>query len=459
MSEIYAVLGQAGTGKTTRLMSQASELAPRFLTADHHRLLAITRMHGARRRLEAKLKESCLNISCDISTIDSFALSIVSRWRTTFGCRKPVVAVQHNSDFVETEFWVEADFQSILSRATDLLKSPTVGKIIRASYPMVMIDEFQDCHGSMLELVQHLVKTSCLLLAADDFQFLNDEIDGCPAVEWIEGLASNGRGRRDIEETNHRTSESAMLRAAECLRTNTKSREKTIPVISCPNAKMAGWKIADALSLRFYEKNWSDGDCAVIFPSHDVYVKNVMNACADYSSRYKKSPLTFHEEIPPSEHVQIVLQDIGFEKYRSQCIYDCTTTNAAGRQVIECVQEQVRLRGLSKATEKMVISYAERIIHYHRAFSPKQGRRVMLTVHGAKNREFDNVIVVWPYKVNEKLKRRLLYNAITRAKKHCMVLLQLKPKDAEADSAISLLGPLEPFSDSSKKKRQVRSHG
>ena len=49
---------------------------------------------------------------------------------------------------------------------------------------------------------------------------------------------------------------------------------------------------------------------------------------------------------------------------------------------------------------------------------------------------------------------RLLYNAITRARRHCMVLLQLKAKDAESDPAISLLGPLEPFEKGSRKKKR-----
>jgi UvrD-like helicase C-terminal domain len=44
----------------------------------------------------------------------------------------------------------------------------------------------------------------------------------------------------------------------------------------------------------------------------------------------------------------------------------------------------------------------------------------------AKNREFDGVVVLWPYTVagSAEQKRRLLYNAITRAKRSCTVLVQ-----------------------------------
>ena len=51
-----------------------------------------------------------------------------------------------------------------------------------------------------------------------------------------------------------------------------------------------------------------------------------------------------------------------------------------------------------------------------------------MTVHGAKNREFDNVIVLWSAAVggSDDQKRRLLYNAVTRAKERCLVLVQAK---------------------------------
>ncbi len=49
-----------------------------------------------------------------------------------------------------------------------------------------------------------------------------------------------------------------------------------------------------------------------------------------------------------------------------------------------------------------------------------------MTIQQAKNREFDHVAVVWPYTVpnDDAQKRRLLYNAITRARRSCVVLVQ-----------------------------------
>lgn len=49
-----------------------------------------------------------------------------------------------------------------------------------------------------------------------------------------------------------------------------------------------------------------------------------------------------------------------------------------------------------------------------------------LTVQQAKNREFDGVVVLWPYKVggDNEHKRRLLYNAVTRARRWCNIIVQ-----------------------------------
>jgi DNA helicase IV len=49
-----------------------------------------------------------------------------------------------------------------------------------------------------------------------------------------------------------------------------------------------------------------------------------------------------------------------------------------------------------------------------------------MTVQQAKNREFEHVVVIWPYTISDddEQKRRLLYNAVTRAQRSCLVLVQ-----------------------------------
>lgn len=49
-----------------------------------------------------------------------------------------------------------------------------------------------------------------------------------------------------------------------------------------------------------------------------------------------------------------------------------------------------------------------------------------MTVQQAKNREFEGVFILWSYPVggNAEHKRRLLYNALTRAQRWCTVVVQ-----------------------------------
>ena len=70
---------------------------------------------------------------------------------------------------------------------------------------------------------------------------------------------------------------------------------------------------------------------------------------------------------------------------------------------------------------------ARRIHQRSRAYRRVRGRGVRaMTIHQAKNREFHSVIVLWPYQVTGTIerRRRLLYNAVTRAKSRGLVVVQ-----------------------------------
>jgi len=55
----------------------------------------------------------------------------------------------------------------------------------------------------------------------------------------------------------------------------------------------------------------------------------------------------------------------------------------------------------------------------------KSAKIKAMSIHAAKNREFERVIVLWPQSAtgSDEHKRRLLYNAMTRAKSHCTVIV------------------------------------
>src|SRR5690349_5555942 len=79
----FAVDGIAGAGKTYRLLHELSVVLAEHALADHQRVLALTFMHGARRRLETRLRSlPGLAGRFDCITIDSFAWRLNRRWRT-----------------------------------------------------------------------------------------------------------------------------------------------------------------------------------------------------------------------------------------------------------------------------------------------------------------------------------------------------------------------------------------
>ena len=79
---VVAFEGPAGSGKTHRLMDELGDALGRTPLADHERVLALTFMHGSRRRLDARLRGvEMLGRRFDAATIDSFAWRLTQRWR------------------------------------------------------------------------------------------------------------------------------------------------------------------------------------------------------------------------------------------------------------------------------------------------------------------------------------------------------------------------------------------
>lgn len=298
MGEIVAVVGQAGTGKTTWLMQEAGRLAPRFLTADHHRLLAVTRMHGSRRRLQLELLDSCPTLPCTITTIDGFALSLLNRWRRSLTYSKPIQPADDDTEFSETIFGTEAGFHQIMVTSTDLLGSKTVRAVIQESYPLIMIDEFQDCQGPLLDFVKALSICSSLIIAADDFQFLDSSVGGCPAVEWLRSMEDGACSQCTELTMCHRTSVQKILDAARCLRDNIAADGETIPMICCANHGPAAFKIIEAL---VYKAGVWQGSTALICPSHDDFMQQILSSCDSQLQKKNLRPVSWFYECSARE--------------------------------------------------------------------------------------------------------------------------------------------------------------
>ena len=92
MGEVIVYTGQAGTGKTYSLMQLLTHILPQREWQKHEAVLALTFMHGSRKRLESNLKfvKSDFKVKYECSTIDSFALTILNKFRSYLSLSKPI---------------------------------------------------------------------------------------------------------------------------------------------------------------------------------------------------------------------------------------------------------------------------------------------------------------------------------------------------------------------------------
>ena len=456
MTSLSLVVGQAGTGKTTWLMDKIKDQAPGLISSGHQSLLAITRMHGARRRVETKLRECAPGIRCSVSTIDGFALSILNRWRTAMGWSKPIQAVSTEADFGETLFAIEANFERVQAAATRLLQYTTVKHIINATYPLIAVDEFQDCHGPLLEFIKALSSCSTLLLAADEFQLLDTSVSGCPAVEWAKDLRTYQRAEITELRVCHRTSTEGILKAARCLRDNIQATETTVPVVCCPRESPVAWKIMERLV--FNRNRWT-GTTALICPSHDPFIQKVLKSCNDQLQKKNCMPIYWDIEYTSENEHKRIRTSLGLTdktgKTNGEWVPPELTLDPISTHVVVRSQRFARLKGLKTIPRTVLEQHVETVVHEKRAYRNHNALRTVTTVHGAKNREFDNVFVLWTYKLppDKDRQRRLLYNAVTRAKNNCMILVLGNLTRAQNDPTLRLLGPAQPaFSNRPKSK-------
>src|SRR5436305_620534 len=79
---VIAFEGPAGCGKTHRLMDELGAALHARPLAPHQQVLALTYMHGARRRLDTRLRAIAgLAGRFEAMTLDSFAWRLTQRWR------------------------------------------------------------------------------------------------------------------------------------------------------------------------------------------------------------------------------------------------------------------------------------------------------------------------------------------------------------------------------------------
>jgi UvrD-like helicase C-terminal domain/AAA domain len=410
--------GVAGTGKTTRLLEECRyHLSEHPLGPDQYGL-ALTKFHGSRRRMEAKLKgPEGVGRCVDCVTIDSFAWNLVRRWRGLV--RYLGIEVR------------EGDFQSFTSAAGQLLRRPEIGAWVTRRYPLILVDELQDCKGGEVEVLAHLGRQAKCLCAADAFQDLSGAPDN-DAITWA-------KAEGEVVSLNHvaRTAVTGLLDAATALRNGETlrwDRSCGFEVVRVPKPALGAAKASWCI------KAWSIfGQVAIISPCRpgtSNFVDGLLkwietNRAINQKNSATAGPFAMNWEAGEDDLCQDLTNVLGLPKIRHEHVECLRLAEKAQRarayDVRDWLDRQRNVAGRQTVSIGEVIDQIGQIVRWRRAFGRiGDQRRIVLTVHQAKNREFESVIALWPLRIKQEQEqqRRLLYNAITRAKRQALVIVE-----------------------------------
>jgi superfamily I DNA/RNA helicase len=436
--------GGAGTGKTTTVIERLGQHLAASPLGDHQRVLALTRMHGSRRRVrERLLGVAGLNRRFEAATIDSFSWRIVRRWRSLARVLAGPAAL------------APTEYDATCELAGRLLEESCVQKWVASSFPIVVVDELQDSKAGQLRVLKGLCVGCECIAAGDPFQDLDCE-DTCASVEW-----ARKHGTLTLLETTHRTNNAGLLEAATAFRT-------AQPVVAAGGFSLKGvqaaplgaWEVASRIA------KWKTlGTVAVITPvsaARSAFVRQIVervNSEPPLGKKWKIGPFKLPWEMAQEEQIDRTCRDLGLPDEDAQLIRaDALKLGGEGRigKVREWLSRQRRLLGRQEFSAAEVRAVVKEAVHHGRLFSRHDERRlVAMTIHQAKNREFDRVIVLWPYEVsgNEERQRRLAYNAITRARHEALVVVQ---NEARVSQSPFVPGVSASYLPPKGKKRELR---
>lgn len=409
---VRAVEGAAGCGKTFRLMEMLAETLATHPLKEGQRVLALTFMHGARRRLSDRVRiVPGLNARVECCTIDSFAWRIYRRWRGL------AVALGVHA-------LGEGEFDAVCNTAGMLLEQEQVRNWTAASFPVVLVDEGQDLKVQRLRMLVALSDATHLLIAADEFQCLDQALRPNPLVTWIQGA-----GELEALLQVRRTNVSGLLAAATAVRgghapVNGQGFRILQPGVSIP---LAATLLANAIAWR------QGGDVAVITPAlQGGFARKVVSHVGrGPCGQQGNGPYSIHWEGNDRDETQVIGDQLQLQGNSTG-----SATLAALRAIppsgpvvatISWVENQINALGRVEFPRSDIDAVLARNVALRRQHGASITHKfVAMTVQQAKNREFDGVVILWPFQVGGDVehKRRLLYNAITRAKRWCSVIVQ-----------------------------------
>lgn len=409
---LRALEGAAGCGKTFRLIQLLSERINDTPMAEGQRVLALTFMHGARKRLVERLAEVAgLGGRVECLTLDGFAWRLVRRWR---GLAAAIGLPELD----------ESEFDAVCDAAGALLEVHDVRTWVGRSFPVVLVDEGQDLHPQRLRMLMAMSSVTHLLVAADEFQCLDPQLRPNPLVTWIQAQAEP-----DVLTQVRRTNVQVLLNAANAIRGGQGPVDagQAFRIIAAASVPFAATIVSNAIG-------WHPGtqDVAIITPSRTGnFTQQVAERVSTTASNQGNGPYPILWEGTDQGETQTILADLNLEANASgaNALAALNLLPRVGpvRSSITWVHRQIHAIGRNEFSRAEIEAVIARFVTLRRQHGRGGAHRFSaMTVHQAKNREFDGVVVIWPYVVagDADQKRRLLYNAVTRAKRWCTVVVQ-----------------------------------
>ena len=315
--------------------------------------------------------------------------------------------------------------------AAELLRLEPVTRWVHRTHPIAVLDEMQDCHGPRLRIAQELSKLLVVFAAADGFQDLAGDGSANDAVSWLQGAESC-----TTLSHNHRTAITELLVAAAAVREGKSLTDgKDFKVVQCPSKDVAAAYVANSIE-------WYGSDLVVLSPTgpdSSTFTRQLLERLSTKPINVTKGgkkvlggPYRIRwdvteESVAREAGISLGLHDGRSEPLSLADLVGCKAQSVA-KSVVTWAERRARLTGQESFLPAELGAELARAAQHRRGSPRRRSGPAAMTIHRAKNQEFGNVVILWPYEVtgsSERL-RRLLYNGITRAKRRVLVLVQDK---------------------------------
>lgn len=398
--------GPAGTGKTHELIGALRARVVQPPLAKHQRALALTFMHGSRRRLDERLNAFSETRGRSVcSTIDSFAGNLVQRWQSSL-----------------TGIPALSEFDQVCDTCGLLLERPDIARWVARTYPVIVVDEAQELRPCRLRIIKALSAHTDMFIAADEFQCLDQETDSGPFLEWFHS------GNVQPLTIVRRTTRPGLLNGATALRGGAAPSNGVGLSIRCEFPAQAPFAIGHVL-------NAAPGSTVVLVgPGASDWAQTMIPRWLDglQTPRQTVPALKIGWETNPARTAATIATAVSNGGVQSNdailaALASLEQPPAWVRAVVASVHAARRALGRTEWSESDLAALFERKASAHSAFGRTASRGIpVMTIQAAKNRQFRNVVVLWAHSpaLPDDYKRRLLYNAITRAEHQCTVFVR-----------------------------------